>query len=167
MEKNIFMKSKKGFTLIELLVVVLIIGILAAIAVPKYQTAVEKSIMQEAIINLKNIAQANDRFYLANGRYADANEISKLDITIPGEIITINGIYKDRIQTKYFVFSPNAINGTTQSTNKATANRVPYNTAYAIHITQDNKLKCNIPSSYNPSAIQRKLCNQINSKGHL
>ena len=82
MKRNIL--TNKAFTLIEILVVVLIIGILAAIALPKYQTAVEKSIMQEAIVNLKTIAQANDVFFLRNGRYANVNELNELDITIPG-----------------------------------------------------------------------------------
>ena len=47
--------NKQGFTLIEILVVVLIIGILSAIALPQYESAVEKSRMSEALINLKAI----------------------------------------------------------------------------------------------------------------
>ena len=47
--------KNKGFTLIELLVAILIIGILAAIAVPQYQKAVAKTRLQEVIIQLKSI----------------------------------------------------------------------------------------------------------------
>ncbi|MDR0734675.1 MAG: prepilin-type N-terminal cleavage/methylation domain-containing protein, partial [Elusimicrobiota bacterium] len=70
--------NKRAFTLIELLVVVLIIGILAAIALPQYNKAVERARISEAVTNLKAIAEANRLHFLVTGSYAQ--NISDLDI---------------------------------------------------------------------------------------
>ena len=83
---------KKGFTLIELLVVVLIIGILASVALPQYEKAVEKSRAAEPVTILKSLKDAQKAYYLANGRYADS--LDKLDIEIPAELYTRNGPYR-------------------------------------------------------------------------
>ncbi|WP_052545811.1 type IV pilin protein [Elusimicrobium minutum] len=71
---------KKAFTLIELLVVVLIIGILAAIALPQYNAAVLKSRTAEAFLNIRALADAQERFFLATGSFAAS--FDELDITI-------------------------------------------------------------------------------------
>lgn len=75
------LKTKGGFTLIELLVVVLIIGILAAIALPKYEAAVAKSRATEALLNLQNLYKAQQLYYMANNTYTE--KISELDFSLP------------------------------------------------------------------------------------
>lgn len=74
----------KGFTLIELLVVVLIIGILAAVAVPQYKVAVLKSRASELFLNVKALAQAEEAYYLATGEYC--SDFTALDISWPGRL---------------------------------------------------------------------------------
>ena len=87
------MKSKQAFTLIELLVVVLIIGILAAVAMPQYTKAVRKARIAEAKILLKSIVDATDVFYLENpgGDPRDGG----LNIDFPSETNNWRSIYID------------------------------------------------------------------------
>jgi type IV pilus assembly protein PilA len=62
--------NNKGFTLIELLIVVVIIGILAAIAIPKFSEAREKAFISAMKSDLKNLATQQELYYSDNFTYS-------------------------------------------------------------------------------------------------
>jgi prepilin-type N-terminal cleavage/methylation domain-containing protein len=59
----------RGFTLIELLIVIVIIGILAAIAIPKFEATKEKAHMAKMKADLRNIATAQEAYFNENNTY--------------------------------------------------------------------------------------------------
>ena len=67
--------KRKGFTLIELLIVVVIIGILAAIAIPKFATTKEKAYVAAMKSDLKNLATAQESYFSDNNTYATLAQI--------------------------------------------------------------------------------------------
>jgi prepilin-type N-terminal cleavage/methylation domain-containing protein len=83
--------NKKAFTLIELLVAVLIIGILAAIALPQYQLAVAKADLSKFMPIVKALANAEEMHFLATDSYT--NNLEVLDIQIPG----LSGCVKESV----------------------------------------------------------------------
>ena len=71
----------QGFTLIELLVVVLIVGILSAVALPQYQTAVERSRATEALTQMNAVRTSLERYHSQKNTWPSS--FSKLDVDIP------------------------------------------------------------------------------------
>ena len=76
--------SKKGFTLLEIIIVIIIVGVLASLALPRFFSTIEYSRSTEAFSNLAAVRQALERCYLQrSGNYAGCTAFTSLDIGDP------------------------------------------------------------------------------------
>jgi type IV pilus assembly protein PilA len=84
------MKQRTGFTLIELLIVIVIIGILAAIAIPKFTKTRERAHFKAMMSDLRNL-QAQEELYFSNAgnNYLYANNISDLNPFSPSPGVNV------------------------------------------------------------------------------
>ena len=142
--------KKDGFTLIELLVVVLIIGILAAIALPKYLMAVQKAHASEAITTLRAVRDAERVYFLAHGQYA-AN-FKDLELTFADSAEAAGSF-----STKKFVYrihsagSPTVAHAEADDTNDS----AEVGSWYILAYFNKGTLDCVAP---NGSAVPNKFC---------
>lgn len=79
--KSLRHNGQAGFSLVELTIVVVILGVLAMMAVPRYQTAVERAKAAEAFNYLAQIEAGQERHNARTGEYAQA--LGSLDVKVP------------------------------------------------------------------------------------
>lgn len=94
------MITKSGFTLVELAVVIVIIGVLAAFAVPRFRASVERSKAAESFNYLSAIQAAQERYHAKQGTYA--HDITALDVqfTTP-KYFSVGTIQGDNLETAW------------------------------------------------------------------
>ena len=84
------MYNRKGFTLIELLIVVVIIGILAAIAIPKFAATKEKAYLASMKSDLRNLATAEEGYFADNTSYVNP-VAANLPPAAPAPLLDVGG----------------------------------------------------------------------------
>ena len=88
--EGVVVRSPHGFTLIELLIVVVIIGILAAIAIPKFVNTKEKTYVAQMKSDIRNLAPAEEAFFYDSTSYTTSLAVLNNFAASSGVTLTVN-----------------------------------------------------------------------------
>ena len=86
-------KNKSGFTLLEIIIVIIIIGVLASLALPKFFKTVEYSRSSEALVSLGAIRRAMDICYQPSTSYTPCSTFNNLSVADPGTTVGAHWAY--------------------------------------------------------------------------
>lgn len=130
---------KQGFTLIELMVVVLIVGILAAIAIPQYEAAIEKARISEALVNMKAIADAVQRYDQANPGGSISSFSNIADVDLRGGSKTSDTVFK----TKLFIYelSNGSLDSGAVTAYRVEPNQTKENALYSLTLSYNGETR--------------------------
>ncbi len=127
--------KKRGFTLLEVLVVIIIIGILAALALPQYMKTIKKARVAEATSNIGSIRGAEIRYYQENDTLVTGSDLSGLDIEDP-----------NNVNNAYFSY---LVSGTSVDDMVITAtgknDKITKGVTVTYNLDEDGKIISNIP----------------------
>ncbi len=112
-------KKKSGFTLLEIIIVIIIVGVLASLALPRFFRTIEFSRTTEAFSGIQALRGSLERCYLSKGfNYSGCTNVSNLDVENPGLSPNAHFTYSvDNVGTNYatgyrIVATRNTLDGT-------------------------------------------------------
>ena len=84
-----FFRDQRGFTLVELMIVVVIVGILAAVAIPMYRGSTDRARASEAVATLGSIRSAMRVYFAEHDTYNSGSDFSDGDLVTVGDVLDV------------------------------------------------------------------------------